>query len=46
MEKAMALSLGQKYTPYVSSGEDSDWESEEPKKKEIKAFGGQGAMMG
>lgn len=36
MEKALALSLGKKYVKPVSSGEDSDWDNDEPKKKELK----------
>jgi hypothetical protein len=30
------LSLGKKYEKYMSSGEDSDWDNDLPKKKEIK----------
>ena len=44
MEKAMAMSLGQKYEEYVSSGEDSDWENDN-KKKEVKPFTGKGVAM-
>ncbi len=45
MDKAIALSLGKKYEKYVSSGEDSDWNEDQPKKKEIKQFAGTGAYM-
>lgn len=33
MDKAIAQSLGKTYEKYVSSGEDSDWDEKEPKKK-------------
>lgn len=33
LEKALALSMGKKYEKYLSSGEDSDWDDEKPKKK-------------
>lgn len=46
MEKAMALSMGKKYEKYVSSGEDEDWNDDEPKKPQLKEFGGKGVGMG
>lgn len=45
MEKAIALSLGQKYEEYISSGEDEDWDEPEEKKKMV-PFQGQGVSMG
>lgn len=40
MDKAIAESLGKKYEKYVSSGEDSDWDNDGPKK--LKEFSGKG----
>ena len=40
------MSLGKKFEEYISSGEDEDWDNENPKKAELKEFGGKGASMG
>jgi hypothetical protein len=42
--KAIALSKGQKYSEYVSSGEDSDWNNDH--KQPLKPFGGVGVTFG
>lgn len=45
MEKAIALSMGKNYEKYVSSGEDEDWDNDNPKKPQLKEFGGMGVGM-
>jgi hypothetical protein len=42
LEKAIALSKGEKYVNALSSGEDSDWENDKVK---VKPFGGSGTTF-